>query len=288
MDKQKNVSAHEYPEFFEVFLPKYNSERMRIPNAFVKCLREKVLKKAILKNRRGKMWHVNVSNINGGLYFDHGWQQFTKDNSLEVGYFMIFSFDGSNTFKFKIYKTNRCEMIETYEEKEEDKENDSVEEVEEEEEDDEDEDEDADVKEEKGEQVKNRRGSSSKAKPISLVDYGIDAEMYVEPDNPYFATKIGGNRTNELLLNYFWLIKRLPKHEVQEHHQEQGAFQTQDRSTCEGEVIKWKDGRLCIRKWASFCRRNGITNTDVCLCEFLLGDDGQPHTLEVHIVGIQA
>ncbi|XP_054778083.1 B3 domain-containing protein At3g06220-like [Prosopis cineraria] len=186
MDKQKNVGVQEYPEFFDVFLPKFNSERMRIPNDFVQSLRGRMLEKALLKSPRGMVWHVKIRDISGGMYFYHGWKQFIQDNSSEVGSFIVFQFDGSNTFKFKIYKTNRLEMIETYAE-EEDGENDSAKEAEEEEYD----DEGAYVKKEKDEQVNNRnrrrerfslisvshRGSSSKANQISLEEYGIDAEL---------------------------------------------------------------------------------------------------------------
>ena len=44
-----------------------------------------------------------------GLFFCSGWQDFVKDNSLEIGDFLVFKYDGKSTFKVKIYGRNACE-----------------------------------------------------------------------------------------------------------------------------------------------------------------------------------
>ena len=46
---------------------------------------------------------------NNGLFFWSGWHDFVKDNSLDIGDFLVFKYDGSSTFKVKIYGRNTCE-----------------------------------------------------------------------------------------------------------------------------------------------------------------------------------
>ena len=44
-----------------------------------------------------------------GLFFRSGWQEFVKDNSLELGDFLVFKYVGKSTFNVKIYGRNACE-----------------------------------------------------------------------------------------------------------------------------------------------------------------------------------
>ncbi|KAK7841930.1 putative b3 domain-containing protein, partial [Quercus suber] len=80
--------------FFKVFLPEYCSERMRIPDAFVSQLDRSVPKKAILRSGNRKIWHVKVGKISDGVFFLNGWQEFVKDNLIELGDFLVFQYNG--------------------------------------------------------------------------------------------------------------------------------------------------------------------------------------------------
>ena len=52
-----------------------------------------------------------------------------------------------------------------------------------------------------------------------------------------------------------------------------------------GKVVKWKDGRTCIKGWRSFCNRNKVDQQrDACICEFLLEKGQNPKFIQVHIV----
>ncbi|GAU49112.1 hypothetical protein TSUD_13540 [Trifolium subterraneum] len=55
----------EFPDFFKVFLTEKHTERMLIPIAFAKLVRLKrrVMKDVILRDRRGRDWHVKVRPI---------------------------------------------------------------------------------------------------------------------------------------------------------------------------------------------------------------------------------
>ncbi|GAU49107.1 hypothetical protein TSUD_13480, partial [Trifolium subterraneum] len=67
-------TAKEFPDFFKVFLKQQHYDRMLIPVAFVKLMhsKRKVIKDFILRNHRGRDWHVKARPIGGKLYFDDG------------------------------------------------------------------------------------------------------------------------------------------------------------------------------------------------------------------------
>lgn len=46
---------------------------------------------------------------NNNLFFWSGWHDFVKDNSLDIGDFLVFKYDGNSMFKVKIYGRNACE-----------------------------------------------------------------------------------------------------------------------------------------------------------------------------------
>ncbi|KAI8027957.1 putative B3 domain-containing protein [Camellia lanceoleosa] len=127
--------------FFKVYLPPPKGpERLPIPSAFVKHVKGAIPDKAFLRNCHGKLWPVVVTKVGNQLCFKDGWVKFVEDNSVEVGNFLVFDFDGNYVFDFKLFGSTECEikMIESSgfkvkEEKEEEEE--KVKEEEEEEED---------------------------------------------------------------------------------------------------------------------------------------------------------
>ncbi|PNX64011.1 B3 domain-containing protein [Trifolium pratense] len=74
----------------------------------------------ILRDRRGRDWHVKVRPIGGKLYFDDGWKRFGEDNYLEENDFLVFTRIENNVFKFKIHEfSSMCEKIKVMDEEEE-------------------------------------------------------------------------------------------------------------------------------------------------------------------------
>lgn len=69
--------------------------------------------------------------------------------------------------------------------------------------------------------------------------------------------------------------------------QHNGRNEIHDRKTrgmCTGKVDEWKDGRVYIKGWASFSRRNNINvQNNACICEFVLGEDQEIQMLQVHV-----
>jgi hypothetical protein len=104
------------------------------------------MKDFILRDRRGRDWHVKVRPIGGRLYFDDGWKRFGEDNSLEQNDFLVFTHIEDNVFKFKIFElSSMCEKIKVIDEEEENNMMDDKEEVEVDDDDSNKEDDDGDV-----------------------------------------------------------------------------------------------------------------------------------------------
>ncbi|GAU30460.1 hypothetical protein TSUD_18400 [Trifolium subterraneum] len=114
--------AKEFPDFFTVFHADKHSERMLIPDAFVSLMlsKQKVMKNFILRDHRGKDWHVKARPIGGKLYFNDGWKRFREENCLEENGYIVFTHIENNVFKFKILEqSSMCEKIKVMDEEEE-------------------------------------------------------------------------------------------------------------------------------------------------------------------------
>ncbi|GAU49113.1 hypothetical protein TSUD_13530 [Trifolium subterraneum] len=224
----------EFPDFFKVFLTEKHTERMLIPIAFAKLVRLKrrVMKDVILRDRRGRDWHVKVRPIGSKLYFDDGWKRFGEDNSLEENDFLFFTHIENNVFKFKIFElSSMCEKIKVMDEEEEnnmmedevevegDDDDNNKDDADDEEDDDDDDDDDDDAsdvnmmaKEEvddegaykvfgRSEHQHSRTCKHWKSIPSvpKLEDDEIDAEMYIQEGNPFFFAKHMHHRPNQLV-----------------------------------------------------------------------------------------
>ncbi|XP_077233559.1 putative B3 domain-containing protein Os03g0621600 isoform X2 [Tasmannia lanceolata] len=94
--------------FFKVMIGDF-TQKLRIPPAFVRHFNGKLLNKSILKNPTGKFWHVKVERIGNDLFFQEGWQNFVKDNSLQTGDFLVLEYDGNSEFDVLIFGKSGCE-----------------------------------------------------------------------------------------------------------------------------------------------------------------------------------
>ncbi|KAE9452093.1 hypothetical protein C3L33_15998, partial [Rhododendron williamsianum] len=226
---------------FVIGQPGYDSEEMLyssvgelIPLAFVGHVKGRMPDKVFLRNRHGKLWPVKVTKVGNHLNFSDGWVKFAEDSSLEFGDFLVFDYDGTDVFHFKIFGRTGCEkevigsshLTVNNEEQEEveeeylgvEEEEDDLE-VEEEEEEEEEEGEYLEVEEAEDdleveecreeneyaveeqelEATTLRNGNKRKAAvkvedDDDIFEYG----MVARPKNPYFVAKLREKRRNEL------------------------------------------------------------------------------------------
>ncbi|OWM75055.1 hypothetical protein CDL15_Pgr021406 [Punica granatum] len=62
-----------------------------------------------LKGPSGYYWRVKLIEESGNLYFIRGWPLFVKDHGIQLGYFLVFKFDGDKTFRVKVFNPTGCE-----------------------------------------------------------------------------------------------------------------------------------------------------------------------------------
>ncbi|XP_059643884.1 B3 domain-containing protein REM20-like isoform X1 [Cornus florida] len=284
-------------EFFKVFLPANSSQRLLIPLGFTAHLKEMIPSKALLRNCDGNCWPVEVKFFgNDHLFFEDGWVKFVEDNSLELGDFLVFQYNGNCVFDFSLYGRNSCEKKVKKASHSRLKEEETELEEEEDEslmDEDEEEQEEEEVEEDHDEEEIISRGTSNSGNAAVNVgdehrgravvegedDYIFETGHYVRPKNPYFVAKMKQTtRKNDLLVPAD-VIKdnnlKLPSEIV---------LRDQDGKTWTAKLVVWSDRRTWIRGWKAVCRWHNLRENDRCICQFLLGRDGDCTSLQIQVV----
>lgn len=223
------TGTERYPDFFKVFLPERHSERMLIPNAFVRLPQSqgRIPEDVILRNISGRVWQVKTRYIGEKLYFDDGWNAFHEENCLGHADFLVFKHDRSNEFKVLILESStQCQkpVVKMEEENEqeqaaaqhaedcdieEEEDSSSKDENYDDDSDDSDFDDDEESKEEFGAGFKSqshhrracKRETASSSNPDAedpLPEYVFDPEMCIQRENHFFKAKLYRTRPNEL------------------------------------------------------------------------------------------
>uniref|UniRef100_A0A0R0HS92 TF-B3 domain-containing protein n=3 Tax=Glycine subgen. Soja TaxID=1462606 RepID=A0A0R0HS92_SOYBN len=235
------------------------------------------------------------------LYFDDGWNAFHEENCLGHADFLVFKHDRSNEFKVVILESStQCQKPVVKMEEENEQEQAAAQHVEdcdiEEEEDSSSKDEnydgsDSDDDEESEEEFSAgfkrqshhrracKRESASNSNPNAedlLPEYVFDPEMCIQPENHFFKAKLYKTRPNELDISINLLGDC-------HHNLAQQTFIKTKYQQVSGRVCRWKDYRIYIKGWDSFCRRNEIERDDTCFCEVISGEEQGVRTLRVHV-----
>ncbi|KAL6347840.1 hypothetical protein AAG906_037569 [Vitis piasezkii] len=108
----------------------------------------------------------------------------------------------------------------------------------------------------------------------------FEIESIVNPQNPYFETKVRPARRSKLYVPLDVLrdhnIKLPPKMTLRDPL---GRLWI-------GKVAVWKDGRTWIG-WKPFCKWNNVGENDTCICEFVQESGHEGYLLVVHILRAQ-
>ncbi|KAL6845073.1 hypothetical protein ACP4OV_024568 [Aristida adscensionis] len=106
------------PHFFKVLVGDF-ARRIEIPKAFL-CHIPKVGRRTsdtpmlasanvILKNAQGKIWDVELQEIDGRVFLTTGWPKFVEDSCLGEGEFLVFKCDGNMHFVVLVFGVNAVE-----------------------------------------------------------------------------------------------------------------------------------------------------------------------------------
>ncbi|KAJ0010567.1 hypothetical protein Pint_34135 [Pistacia integerrima] len=218
-------------QFFQVVLPAtLEAKKLKIPDAFVEHLNG-FLVAVVMRNKMGKLWHVSLRYIHNEVFFQHGWENFVKDNCVKRG-------RGGGGGGGGYSNSRRKEEEEEVE----------VEEVEVEVED------TATAEEEEAATTnlmtidKKKCGNNGSKKCAS-----VRARTPRELDNIF---------TREILVPRY--VLRDFGIQLAEHV----TFHDELERTWPGTVICGKDGRTRITGWGPVCRWNQVKKNDLCICEF--------------------
>lgn len=80
----------------------------------------------------------------------------------------------------------------------------------------------------------------------------------------------------------FLLLQDTQRDELRDYH---GLPQWTPIYSEVAKVSEWRDGRVCIKGWTSFCKKNKINKNDACICEIISGEDRIIRTIQVHVLG---
>ncbi|XP_062118062.1 putative B3 domain-containing protein At5g66980 [Humulus lupulus] len=103
-----SFSDDKFPQFFKVFIPKFSSNHMLIPPAFVGRFISRVPKRVVIKDNSGKCWVVALVTVEKDLYFENGWEMFVRDQLLKFGDFLVFRYHGNSLFEVEIFGGDGC------------------------------------------------------------------------------------------------------------------------------------------------------------------------------------
>ncbi|KAE8652618.1 B3 domain-containing protein Os01g0905400 [Cucumis sativus] len=108
--KTGNLSS--VTSFFKVMFGDHFSEVLYFPPLFAATVSRLVNKKVVLEDALGEQWNITVSDCEGSLAFQEGWNAFSSEHGLETGDFLIFNYIMDLHFNVSIYTKTGCEKIE--------------------------------------------------------------------------------------------------------------------------------------------------------------------------------
>ncbi|XP_055803326.1 B3 domain-containing protein At5g60140-like [Solanum dulcamara] len=94
--------------FFKVFIPEISAKRLKLPTGYIDYKNGILPRNVSLRDRFGNMWPIGVTKSEKHIYFEHGWDKFIEDNIVEFGDFIIFDYDGTRIFDFKLLGRTGC------------------------------------------------------------------------------------------------------------------------------------------------------------------------------------
>ncbi|KAK8706632.1 hypothetical protein V6N13_050187 [Hibiscus sabdariffa] len=99
------------PFFHKLFLPSTLRDRkLRIPDNFVKSIKDELSVAAALTVPDGHVWRVGIKKGDNKVWFHEGWPEFVEQYYIRVGYFLIFRYEGNSAFCVSIFNLYNSEI----------------------------------------------------------------------------------------------------------------------------------------------------------------------------------
>ncbi|GMI68864.1 hypothetical protein HRI_000555700 [Hibiscus trionum] len=99
------------PHFFKIFLEDtIRDKKLGIPKKFMKKYGNGLSNSVLLTVPSGDTWHVELTRSDGVVWLQNGWQEFVEFYSLKNGYFLVFKYEGNDTFFILIFDMSASEI----------------------------------------------------------------------------------------------------------------------------------------------------------------------------------
>ena len=82
----------------------------RIPETFVRMIRDELSGVATLTVPDGHVWRVGLRKVDNKFWFEDGWHGFLEHYSIRVGYLLVFRYEGNSAFCVFIFNLNTSEI----------------------------------------------------------------------------------------------------------------------------------------------------------------------------------
>ncbi|KAJ0010563.1 hypothetical protein Pint_34139 [Pistacia integerrima] len=262
-------------QFFQVVLPAtLEAKKLKIPDAFVEHLNGFPVA-VVMQNKMGKLWHVSLRYIHNEVFFQHGWENFVKDNCVKCGDILVFNYDGDHKFDVMIFGRFACEKIGEEEEEKVEVEDTATAEEEEEEEEVEVEvevEDTATAEEEEEEEVEVEDTATAEEEEEATTNLMTRGKKKCG-NNGAGSKKCASVRARtprelDNILTREILVPRYVFRDFGIQLAEHVTFHDELERTWPGTVICGKDGRTRITGWGPVCRWNQVKKNDLCICEF--------------------
>lgn len=87
-----------------------HAKRLRIPEHFVKKLREELSAVAKLTLPDGHVWQVGLRKVENGVWIQDGWHEFVERYGIRIGYFLVFTYEGNSGFFVRMFNLTNSEI----------------------------------------------------------------------------------------------------------------------------------------------------------------------------------
>ncbi|XP_038877913.1 B3 domain-containing transcription factor VRN1-like [Benincasa hispida] len=99
------------PHFHKLVLSStIQARKLRIPETFVRMIRDELSAVATLTVPDGHVWRVGLRKSDNKFWFEDGWQGFLEHYSIRVGYLLVFRYEGNSAFCVFIFNLNTSEI----------------------------------------------------------------------------------------------------------------------------------------------------------------------------------
>ncbi|XP_078182390.1 putative B3 domain-containing protein Os04g0347400 [Carex rostrata] len=106
----KYASVAEGKEQLKTNINKTNFLLQKLPSQFMMHVEGEKKNRSVASvwSPRHKIWNIKLTRDHSETFFKGGWPEFSKFHKLEVGFKLVFRYEGNMVFKVKVFGLNGC------------------------------------------------------------------------------------------------------------------------------------------------------------------------------------